>query len=266
MRRTILDMQDHGPLALLSTRLRSGDPAFMAWCSLPEPGVAEVLARSGFDAVLLDMQHGQFDVASASAGILAVALAGTPTLVRIPVGDFATAARMLDLGAAAVVAPMINSVEDAIAFASFTKYPPDGSRSWGPARAMAISGVAGQDFLHSANGFQLAIAMVESRGALEDLDLILAVPGIDGVLVGPSDLSVALTGGSKLDPLGPEVAEAMGHIAGRCRHHGKIAAAFCADGTLAREAAKSGYQLCALGTDQALLTSAAHAELARARR
>ena len=117
-------MTTEAPIADLAARLRGGEHLLMAWCAIPEPSVPEQLARSGFDLAVLDMQHGSFDTATAAAAITALATAGAPALVRIPVGEFPTASRMLDAGAAGIVAPMINSVADARALVSFCKFPP----------------------------------------------------------------------------------------------------------------------------------------------
>lgn len=258
-------MTANDPITHLSLRLAAGDNVLMAWCGIPEPAIAEALVRAGFDAALLDMQHGSFDIAGAIKGISAVALAGKPALVRIPVGDFATASRLLDAGAAAIVAPMINSADDARLLASFTKFPPAGSRSWGPARALTLTGLSPRSYLRDSNGFQLTIAMIETREALAALDEILAVPGIDGVLVGPSDLSIALSNGETVDANSAAVADALRHVVERCRHHGKLAAAFCADGARAKVLTALGFQLCSAGSDQILLNVGATAELHAAR-
>ncbi|MDH3195255.1 MAG: aldolase/citrate lyase family protein, partial [Hyphomicrobiales bacterium] len=124
----------------LAARLRAGQTLLTAWSAIPEALVAETCARAGFDAVTLDMQHGFHGFDSVLRGIGAARLGGAPAIVRIPVGDFAFASKALDMGAAAVIAPMINSVDDARAFAAAMKYPPVGGRSWGPFRAMALQG------------------------------------------------------------------------------------------------------------------------------
>ena len=120
------------------------------------------------------MQHGGVDFVGAARAIQAIALAGKPTIVRVNVGDFATASRLADAGAAGVIAPMINSAADARRFAEFMKFPPLGRRSWGPRAALPLSGLVGPAYLHSANAFTLAIAMIETREALEALDEIVA--------------------------------------------------------------------------------------------
>ena len=111
-------------LVKLQDRLRAGSPALAAWCGLPDPSVSAALAREAFDAVVLDMQHSAIDFGVVARAIPLIAAAGKPALVRVPVGDFATAARLLDAGASGVIAPMVNTVADARSFASFMKYRP----------------------------------------------------------------------------------------------------------------------------------------------
>jgi 4-hydroxy-2-oxoheptanedioate aldolase len=130
---------------------------------------------------------------------------------------------------------------------------------------MAMSGLSPIDHLKQANQFTLAIAMIETREALADLDAILAVDGIDGVLVGPSDLSITLTNGATVDHGHPEVLKALKLIAERTRAAGKIAMVFSADGSRAAEMAGLGYHLSSIGTDQLLIRAAARAELGKAR-
>ena len=149
-----------------------------------------------------------------------------PVIGRIPVGEFALAARFLDLGATGVIAPMINSVEDARKLVSFTKFPPVGERSWGPARALALTGLSPQEYLKQANDFSLIVAMIETREAIAAVDDILAVPGIDGVFVGPSDLSITLSNGASFDPSGAEVDAAFKHVLARAKAAGKFCGAF----------------------------------------
>lgn len=252
------------PIPSLVAKLRAGPPVFAAWIVAPDPAVVETLMGEGFDGAVLDMQHGGFDVAKAAAGIAGCALMGKAAFVRIPVGDYPTASRMLDAGAAAIIAPMINSVAEARKLAAFAKYPPVGERSWGPGRATALSGCEGQDYLQRSNGMQLALAMIETRAALDDVDAILAVAGIDGVFVGPSDLSIGLSDGS-LDPHSADVDAALARIAASAKAANKIAAVFCFSGGQAKVMAARGFGLMTIATDLLLLRSAARAELAAAR-
>jgi 4-hydroxy-2-oxoheptanedioate aldolase len=247
--------------AAFAERVRKGPTAFSAWCGVPDPLVPEVMCREGFDCAILDMQHGAFDYASAIQAISYCALVGKPAIGRIPVGDFSLASRLLDAGAAGIIAPMINSVADAKQLAAFTKFPPLGERSWGPHKALALTGLVPLDYLAQANSFVLTLAMIETREALAALDDILAVPGIDGVFVGPSDLSIALTKGATVNQLHPEVDIALDHIAKRAKAAGKIASAFTGDGKRAGEVAAKGFTLVSIGTDQLLLRAGSRAAL-----
>ena len=199
----------------LSAGLASDAPVFCAWVGMNEPAVAEALAREAFDAVVLDMQHGAFDFAGASRAIVAVALAGKPAIVRVPVGEFPLASRLLDAGAAGIIAPMINSRDDARRLVAFTKFLPLGERSWGPRAALPLSGLDPPAYLAGANAMTQSIAMIETEAALEALDEILGVAGVDGVFIGPSDLSIALSGGKRAEPSGPGLMQAAGRVAAR---------------------------------------------------
>lgn len=256
-------MSEH--LTGFRARLTSGPAAFAAWCSMREPQPLETILRAGYDCAILDWQHGFHDFQSIETGIIAANGLKKPALVRIGVGDFAEGARFLDWGAAGIIAPMINSVEDAKTFAGFVKYPPVGGRSWGPSRATTAFGFSNAEQLAQANQATLAIAMIETREAMNELEDILAEPGIDGVFVGPSDLSIALSRGAHVDLTHPDVDAALTLIARKAHAAGKIASAFCPDGARGADLAKRGYTLLSLGTDGSMLRAAARAELARAK-
>ena len=246
-------------------RLRNGPAAFAAWSGNVDPGNVESMLAEGFDCTILDWQHGFHDFASIRALITAAQAQNKGALVRIGVGQFAEAARFLDWGATGVIAPMINSVEDAKLFADTVKYPPLGSRSWGPARALGATGLPPVEYLKTANSFSLAIAMIETRAALDSLDAILDVEGIDGVLVGPSDLSIALTKGGTVEANHPDVDAALTKVVNAARKRGKLACAFCMDGARAGELGARGFHLLSIGNDTILLRLASRSELAKAR-
>ncbi len=240
----------------LAARMRAGDLIYSGWIATPEPLIAETAARQGFDCVCLDMQHGLQDPASVMRSIGGILLAGKPAGVRVPVGDFAMASRALDMGAEAVIAPMINSVADARAFVAATKYPPLGERSWGPARAMTVLDIPdAATQLATANRDTLAFAMVETKRALDIVDEILEVDGIDGIFMGPSDLSLTLSDGKEVAPTADWLDEPIRRIADRARAHGKIACGFGNNPTRARYFNDAGYQFVALGPDTVYLAS-----------
>jgi len=250
----------------LAARLAAGETVFTAWSALPDALTVEALAETPLDAVTLDMQHGGHHEDSVLRCLAPVLSAGKPGIVRVPVGRFDMASRALDFGADAVIAPMVNTVADARAFAAAMKYPPVGERSWGASFAMARRGVSDSAaWLGSANADTLAFAMVETRAALAILDDILAVPGIDGIFVGPSDFSIAWTGGATMDPALEEMMEAVAHIARQSRAAGKHAAIYVVDPKLVGRFVAMGYRLLALGGEHRYMALGAAALLETAR-
>jgi 4-hydroxy-2-oxoheptanedioate aldolase len=250
----------------LAARLRGGETVFTAWSAIPDPLVAEFLARSPFGAVVLDMQHGCHTPESVLRGVPAVMLAGKPAVVRVPVGRFDMASRALDFGASAVIAPMVNSVADAKAFAAAMKFPPVGERSWGPTRVLGLLGEKDlQAYLRSANADTLAIAMVETRAALAVLDDILALDGIDGIFVGPSDFSIAFSEGARVDPFDAEMLKAAADVAARTARAGKVACTLGTTGEAAARFRELGFRFIAIANDFGYLTRGAAALLDAAR-
>ena len=246
----------------LAARLRAGETVHTGWCGLAAPMVAEIVAREGFAAVTLDSQHGMWDLAGLATGIAAVRQGGSAPIVRVPLADFAMVSRVLDFGAEGVIAPMINTEADARAFASAAKFPPIGERSWGPHRACMLAGIPDQkDYLAQANDHIVTLAMIETRTALANIDAIAATPGIDGLFLGPSDLSIALSAGKTLD-LESDVVEAeLDRIVAAERKAGKIAGAYCASAERAMAVAKRGMRFCAISSDMAFLRAGARAQL-----
>ena len=245
----------------LAERFRAGETVYTVWCGLAAPIVVETIAREGFVSVALDQQHGLYDAATTQAGIAAVRLAGAAAMVRVPVGDFAGVSRMLDFGAEAVVMPMINTVADARLFAAAAKYPPLGERSWGPMRALTLAGISdAAAYLREANAATLTLAMIETSTALDNADAIAAVPGIDGLFIGPADLAITLTNGKSME-MTPPVEQAMDRIGDAARKAGKIAGAYCQDGARAKALAARGFNFVAIGGDLGFLRAGTAAML-----
>jgi 4-hydroxy-2-oxoheptanedioate aldolase len=246
----------------LARRLETGDTVHTGWCPLPYPIVAETLAREGFPAVTIDQQHGLWDTASMVTGIAAIRQGGAAPIVRIPVGGFAIASRVLDLGAEGVIAPMINTAADARVFVSVAKYPPVGERSWGPHRAMTLGGISDQrTYLRNANALTVTFAMIETRTAIENIDAIAATEGIDALFVGPSDLSIALTDGGEVEPHSPAVERELDGVVAAARKANKVPGLYCANAERALFAAKRGFRFLAVGSDLGFLRAGAAAQL-----
>jgi 4-hydroxy-2-oxoheptanedioate aldolase len=246
----------------LARRLRAGETVHSGWCGLASPIVAELVGREGFPAVTLDAQHGLWDIASIVTAIAHVRLAGAAPMVRIPVGEFATASRALDFGAEGIIAPMINTPADARAYVSFAKFPPLGERSWGPHRAMTLAGIPDQKvYLREANELTVTFAMIETQTALDNVEAIAATPGIDALFLGPADLSIALSKGGNVDPMAGEVDRKLDHLIAAANKAGKIMGAYSHTAERAVVLAKRGIRFLAVGSDMAFLRAGAAAAL-----
>jgi 4-hydroxy-2-oxoheptanedioate aldolase len=246
----------------LARRLAEGETVYTGWCALPAPIVAESIAREGFNTVTIDQQHGLWDTAATAVAIAAIRATGAAPVVRIPLGAFAVASRALDFGAEGIIAPMINTVADAKAFVAATKFPPLGERSWGPTRAMTLAGIGDtKAYLREANENNVTLAMIETKAAMANIDAIAAVPGIDVLFVGPSDLSIGLTDGAELEPHSATVEAALDKIIAACRKAGKVAGLYCANAERALACAKRGIRFLAVGSDLGFLRAGTAAQL-----
>lgn len=251
----------------IAADMRAGQTVLCGWSGIADPFIAEMIATLGFDAVLLDMQHGGHHEASILAGMTLVAGVGPAPFVRIPVGRNDMASRALDFGALAVIAPMINSRADAEAFADAMKYPPVGGRSWGPMRPRTLQAdFSANDYLANANNDTLALAMVETREALAALGDILDVDGIDGVFFGPGDFSIAWTDGKTMNPRLEDMMQAVAEIGGKTRAAGKIAGMMVTDASDCGRFAEMGYTLFAIGGEQVYMADGINKIIAEMRK
>jgi 4-hydroxy-2-oxoheptanedioate aldolase len=244
----------------VKTVWQAGGIAFGAWLTIPSSVSAEAVAHAGHHYVCIDMQHGAIDYAAALSMITAVDAAGGTPFVRVPSNDFAAINRMLDAGALGVVVPMVNSAAEARAAVAACRYAPQGARSWGPVRA-GFS--AGPDYFKRANDLVACIVMVETKQAVDRLDEILDVPGIDAVYVGPSDLSITLGLPPGLDN-GGAFEEARVRIAKTCVARG-VVAGMHASVALAPKHAAAGYRMITITQDLPALTATAAADIRAAR-
>jgi 4-hydroxy-2-oxoheptanedioate aldolase len=251
----------------LAQRLRAGETIFTAWSGIPDSVTIETVARTGFEAVTLDMQHGAHHEDSVARGVLPILHAEKHAVVRIPVGRFDMASRALDFGADAVIAPMINSADDARRFAAAMKYPPVGERSWGPTFGLPRRQKTPdlKAWLKSSNADTISFAMIETRQALDALDDILEVPGIDAIFVGPGDFSIAWTNGSEINTLLEDMMPAIERIARRALDAGKLTGIFAVDPAISGRYAEMGYRFIALGNEGAYMSLGAKDLIGRAR-
>lgn len=237
-----------------------GEVTYGGWLSVPSSFSAEVMAHQGFDWVCIDMQHGVIDYQVALTMLQAIGSTATTPIVRVPWNEFGIIGKVLDAGAMGVIIPMVNSVEEAKAAVAACRYFPDGSRSFGPTRAAYY---AGTDYFQGANHEVACIPMIETSRAVERLDEILAVPGIDAVYVGPADLSITLGQQPRMDNEGA-FEEARQKIAQACAARG-ITAGIHANAQLAAKHASTGYRMITISGDAGAMAAQAQADLKVAR-
>jgi 4-hydroxy-2-oxoheptanedioate aldolase len=231
-----------------------GETAINGWLHIPSSWSAEIMAHAGWDSLTVDLQHGLADYETAVTMFQAIATTETVPLARVTWNDPAQIMRLLDAGAYGIICPMINNRAEAEAFVGACRYPPLGYRSLGPTRAAVY---AGADYAQNANDTIVTLAMVETQPALDNLQEILAVPGLDGVFVGPGDLRLSLTGKFGMDLSDPILLGALQQIAEVTRENGRVAGIWVPDAETGQQMKQLGFQLITVSTDTRMLTAAA---------
>ena len=239
----------------------AGRKTVNGWLSIPSAFAAEVMAHQPWDSLTVDMQHGLIDYQAMVGMLQAISTRPPVPMARVPWLEPGIVMKTLDAGAYGVICPMVNSAEEAAAFVSCCRYPPQGQRSFGPIRAMLYGGA---DYGRHANDEVLAIAMVETKGALDELDAILAVPGLDGVYVGPSDLSASLGLPPQLDPETPEVLDAIATVAKATKAGGLYAGIHCMTPAYVRRMFALGYDFASIASESRLMALKAQEVIAAA--
>jgi 4-hydroxy-2-oxoheptanedioate aldolase len=237
----------------LRARLHDGKPFLFSWMGIPGAQLAGQLARAGLDGVTLDLQHGLIGMDSAGEMAAAITAAGKPVITRVLWNDPGLIGQALDFGSSVVIAPMINSAEHARALVKAAKYPPLGQRSWGGYAMVQASGKSAADYLKEANRDTLVFAMIETQEALDAVEEIASVPGLDGLFVGPSDLSIALSKGAELNRLSAANLVAMKKIVAVALKHKLVAGAFAGTPEHISKYAAMGYTFMAAVTDNDVL-------------
>lgn len=180
------------PMHSLKSRLRAGETLYGSMISLASPPLAQTLAASGLDWLLIDLEHGAITVESAQAMIAATAVADCTPLARVAWTVPWLAKPLLDGGAMGIVFPMVRTAEEARTAVAACRYPPEGERGWGPFYAPSRWGEGAFDYTKAANDAVVAAVLIEHIDAVDNIEAILAVPGIDVAMIAPFDLSVSL--------------------------------------------------------------------------
>ncbi len=229
-------------------RVRGGETVYGGWLAIASPVSARAIAASGLDYVVIDLQHGQATEHDLPAMTTAIRLAGAAPIARVRHAHMADIGRALDLGCEGVIVPNVESAEQAREVAGACRFPPDGYRSAGGVLA--------------PTGQPLCIVMVESEHAMAQLQATLRQPGVDGIYVGPRDLSYSL--GCPLDPHDPVLRPALEKIWTACASAGKPVGVHAMDGETARLYKDNGCRLVTVIADGAALTRATSVALAAA--
>lgn len=226
--------------------LRSGKPAVAGWLSCDSPFIAELVASAGFDAVVIDLQHGVAGYVAMVAMLQAMSHTPVTPLVRVTSNTLGEINRALDAGAYGVICPLVDDADQARAFARACRYPPRGDRSYGPARALLYGG---SDYPQHADDHILALAMIETTRALDAVDAIAAVGELDGLFVGPSDLGISLGLGPRAPHTEPALADALARVVAASRRAGKPCGIWCGTAEMARAMHALGFGLVVPGHD-----------------
>ncbi|MEO0637718.1 MAG: aldolase/citrate lyase family protein [Pseudomonadota bacterium] len=242
--------------------LKRRAPIINAWLSIPSAYVAEGVGHQGFDSVTVDLQHGMMGFEMAVAMMQAISATPAVPLVRAPSGEPEGIMHLLDAGAYGVICPMVSTAEDAANLVAACRYPPQGRRSFGPARGKLYGG---EDYFDKANDEILVIPMIETAAALDNLDAILSVQGVDMVYVGPNDLALDLGEhpGAELEE--SRTSQSIAHILARAKSAGVATGIFCSNGELARARIDEGFDLVTPGNDFNTLMGSLRSEIAKCR-
>ena len=240
----------------LRATLREGRPAFGSWLQSGNSAVAEVMARAGFDWLAIDLEHSTIDLETTFTLIQVIDLAGCAPLVRLSANDPVQAKRVMDAGAWGVIVPSVQSAAEARQAVDAVKYPPEGKRGVGLGRAHGY-GPRFADYLRACSEGSVVIPMIEQKEGVEHVDEILEVPGVDGVFIGPYDLSASYGVAGELSH--PRVHEAVQRVVVAARPAGKAAGIHVVHPPVTQVADRlsEGFRLIAYGGDMLFLTPAA---------
>lgn len=242
--------------------IAEGRPVLNAWLSIASSHVAEGIAHQGVDSVTIDLQHGAIDFAAAFHMLQAISTSPAVPFARVPAHDAAMMGKLLDAGAYGLICPMVENRTQAEAFVTACRYPPRGTRSFGPNR---VTYYAGRDYWQHADAEILLLAQVETRTAIDNLDSIVAVPGLDGIYIGPADLSLSYGAAPAMVPKDASIEAAIKTACERARRADLVAAIHTDGPATVRQRFAEGFHMCSFPTDMRFLLDAVRAAVKEAR-
>ncbi len=241
----------------VKSALKSGQPQIGTWLSLASPMAARFMARTGFHWYTVDMEHSPVNWETAAAMFGAIADAGGVPLARVPSITMENAKRALDSGAYGVVFPMCCSVEEAEEAVAACKYPPDGRRSVGGGLHTLNFGASAGEYYKRANDEILVIIQAEHVTAVENIEAICAVPGIDAVFIGPNDLLSSMHKPPAMETDDPQFVDALRGIREACVRHGVAPGLHTADAAMAKRRLAEGWKFIAIASELAFMQNGA---------
>jgi len=230
--------------------LSQGGIVTTGWLHIPNTWSAELMANAGWDAVTVDMQHGLHSIETAMQMMQAISTTEAVPLARCNWNEPGSIMRLLDSGAYGIICPMINTRAECEQFVGACLYPPMGYRSFGPTRQRIYAGL---DYGNHANEETLVMAMVETKEAVENIDAITSVKGLDGVFVGSGDLKLSLTGKAGHGSTSTLFDDAIDKILASCQKNNIIPGIWCASIEAAQTQQAKGYRFIALKSDSMIL-------------
>ena len=241
--------------------IKEGKPIINGWLQIPSSFSAEVMAHQGWDSLTIDMQHGVIDYQNALQMLQAISTTDVTPLARVNWNEPGQIMKILDAGCYGVICPMVSNKFEAEKFVQACMYPPRGYRSFGPIRGLIYGG---SDYGEYANDEVLKLAMIETKEALDKLDEIMSTPGVDGIYIGPADLSLAIGEKPSFDnPEGSPQYKKIVEILYHAKKNNIAAGIHNASAEYAKKMIDIGFNLVTIGSDQKALTTGAKSEISK---
>ena len=237
---------------------REDKTAIGTWIALGSPIAAEILARMGFDWVLIDSEHSSIDIETVQSIVQAISGTRTAPIVRVPWNDPMSIKRTLDAGAFGIMVPMVNTREDAIRAVEASRYPPRGIRSVGGPRFRLYGGA---DYFEHSSEEILVIVQIEHINAVNNIDEIISVDGVDAFFIGPNDLAASMNIKLGIDNKDPKHVKAVADALAAGKKHGVPAGILVGNSEAAKQRVDEGFRLVAISSDEGFLMSAAYNNL-----
>ncbi len=243
----------------LKQMFQNGEPIVNGWLQIPSPFSAEVMAHQGWDSCTIDLQHGVVDYSNALGMLQSISTTDVTPLARVNWNEPGQIMKILDAGCYGIICPMVSNRKEAENFVQACLYPSKGYRSFGPIRGLLYGG---SDYAKQANNEILKLAMIETKEALEKLDEILDTPNLDGIYIGPADLSLALGEEPGFDrPESTNAYKEILRILEATKKRNLFAGIHNGSAEYAQQMITKGFNLVTIGSDQRFMSTGAKKEI-----